>query len=1342
MLVDTLFNEAIEGLHDDGFEGSINESRIFKEVFFRGDQNAASKRSLATGVIDFQFDCSKHAGTSFFSNSKNTAITSQLDSYNVTEDTGENSAPGCFSEGRALLTEGDYDFDGKRMKLSVDGLSYSRPYSGAVLHSSAPSKGFVSGMYQPASQSVCRRVTCRLVESSSQGVASSCYVLKQHAEICSRGETSAMDVSTSRLQSLDGSDEKEVNASKAITSPISLESSATKVLISCPSVTDAKKSRSHQGAEKRMKPPNSHELSVAKISLNEDSVKDPRPLLRFHTQNLLRAAGWEIGRRKREDNIRGEYLYFSPQGGRPIRGFRRVWNLCGQSLIADGSIVVQEDSKQWTDMTHFWYDLSSTFIEIEDELNNTQTTASLAYQWYLLDPFANMVFIDKKLGILRAGEVVKARRSFVIDTSAKDNTFQTLKNVHTIGNLSGRHSTGPFCGSSVVRGSASTASEGTYHDCNEKCDRGSSYFRQLERGAVKASKGVSVYMSKDKFTHSTNTVSGRGTRSDFSGSQTSKQDMISLKACGSEVTSDHSDSCLFEVPITSGNCIIMLGGSDSVCSHHGCNTNNPSFNKYRFDHCGEMALEIKECVSMGSSEGKTFSGKVTEKAENQLEGFLDDHLNCISDSETQFNDQYRSYRPLHTCVNILSKPCRQSIVENSCLIDAEVMQHPGHIERDCEQCNGASKSKINGATYVADALLRKKEPKKSKRTSEVKLTRLFQNDRLDPAASYMTERHDINANSVWLESVHVEECLGAINGRTDTSSSQHQNGKKLSRFRKFHKNSGSPKKSNQFSYEDLTFENISDEAPLRIQNESRHHVAWRQELKSEKHEIQNGSGQKRSITCRLKDDDLLISAIMKNKTSGSTRKESTQKMKSFKSVLRKRKSQKGSCRLLPRRLAKGGKHIEGKWSIFGVRTVLSWLIDAGVISLNEVIQYRNPKNDAVVKDGLVTRDGILCTCCNNVLSVSEFKLHAGFKMKRPCLDLFMESGKPFTLCQLEAWSSEYKARKSATRTDQVEATDHNDDRCGLCGDGGELICCDSCPSTFHQACLYVKELPEGSWYCPYCTCQICGGGVLDDEEPLKSPNALKCSQCEHKYHEACLKQKGTCRGVASDTWFCSESCQEVYLGLQSRIGFVNIHSDGFSSMLLRCIHGDQRVHSAQRFVALKAECNSKLAVALTIMEECFISMVDPRTGIDMIPHIVYNWGSQFARLNYNGFYTVLLEKDDVLMSVASIRIHGVTVAEMPLIATCSKYRRQGMCRRLMNSVEEMLRAFKVEKLVISALPSLVETWTGRFGFEPMEDDERMNLSHINLMVFPETVWLKKPIYGNQATTQQGGCGRI
>jgi hypothetical protein len=82
---------------------------------------------------------------------------------------------------------------------------------------------------------------------------------------------------------------------------------------------------------------------------------------------------------------------------------------------------------------------------------------------------------------------------------------------------------------------------------------------------------------------------------------------------------------------------------------------------------------------------------------------------------------------------------------------------------------------------------------------------------------------------------------------------------------------------------------------------------------------------------------------------------------------------------------------------------------------------------------------------------------------------------------------------------------------------------------------------------------------------------------------------------------------QVYSGLQSRVGLANHVANGFSWMLLRCIHDDQKVHSAQRF-ALKAECNSKLAVAIAIMEECFVSMVDPRTGIDMIPQVLYNWG--------------------------------------------------------------------------------------------------------------------------------------
>ncbi|XP_052227577.1 chromodomain-helicase-DNA-binding protein Mi-2 homolog isoform X2 [Dreissena polymorpha] len=53
----------------------------------------------------------------------------------------------------------------------------------------------------------------------------------------------------------------------------------------------------------------------------------------------------------------------------------------------------------------------------------------------------------------------------------------------------------------------------------------------------------------------------------------------------------------------------------------------------------------------------------------------------------------------------------------------------------------------------------------------------------------------------------------------------------------------------------------------------------------------------------------------------------------------------------------------------------------------------------------------------------------------------------------------------------VEEDDHNE-FCRVCKDGGELMCCDQCPSSYHPHCLYppVKEVPQGEWICPRCSC--------------------------------------------------------------------------------------------------------------------------------------------------------------------------------------------------------------------------------------------------------------------------------
>ncbi|KAM9330334.1 histone-lysine N-methyltransferase NSD2 [Gastrophryne carolinensis] len=39
--------------------------------------------------------------------------------------------------------------------------------------------------------------------------------------------------------------------------------------------------------------------------------------------------------------------------------------------------------------------------------------------------------------------------------------------------------------------------------------------------------------------------------------------------------------------------------------------------------------------------------------------------------------------------------------------------------------------------------------------------------------------------------------------------------------------------------------------------------------------------------------------------------------------------------------------------------------------------------------------------------------------------------------------------------------------CFICSNGGNLLCCESCPSAFHPECLNI-DMPEGSWFCSDC----------------------------------------------------------------------------------------------------------------------------------------------------------------------------------------------------------------------------------------------------------------------------------
>ncbi|EOA39518.1 hypothetical protein CARUB_v10008137mg [Capsella rubella] len=442
-----------------------------------------------------------------------------------------------------------------------------------------------------------------------------------------------------------------------------------------------------------------------------------------------------------------------------------------------------------------------------------------------------------------------------------------------------------------------------------------------------------------------------------------------------------------------------------------------------------------------------------------------------------------------------------------------------------------------------------------------------------------------------------------------------------------------------------------------------------------------------------------------------------------------RKSKKiGRCTLLVRSSKdKKNPAIDGFNPYSGKRTLLSWLIESGVVQLRQKVQYMKRRGAKVMLEGWITREGIHCVCCSKILTVYKFEIHAGSKSCQPFQNIYLESGTSLLQCQLRAWNMQKDSTSLGLHQVDIDGDDPNDDACGICGDGGDLICCDSCPSTYHQSCLKMQVLPPGDWHCPNCTCKFCGKAVDSGGEDGNLASLLSCSMCERRYHQSCISEVGANRvqSFGSASSFCGLNCLELFEKLQKYLGVKNEIEGGYSWSLIHRVEIDSDTNS--QLSAQRIENNSKLAVGLAIMDECFLPIIDRRSGVNLIRNVLYNCGSNFNRINYTGFYTAILERGDEIISAASLRFHGMQLAEMPFIGTRHIYRRQGMCRRLFDAIESAMRSLKVEKMVIPAIPDFLHAWTGNFGFSPLNDSVRQEMRHLNTLVFPGIDTLQKPL---------------
>ncbi|KAG1331057.1 increased DNA methylation 1-like [Cocos nucifera] len=399
---------------------------------------------------------------------------------------------------------------------------------------------------------------------------------------------------------------------------------------------------------------------------------------------------------------------------------------------------------------------------------------------------------------------------------------------------------------------------------------------------------------------------------------------------------------------------------------------------------------------------------------------------------------------------------------------------------------------------------------------------------------------------------------------------------------------------------------------------------------------------------------------------------------------KQKKKRNHGCSLIVRRNEKDDHHEEimPRTKL----TILSWLIDFGILTENEKVVYISKNSMDNILNGLVTRGGIWCDSCKEVEPLSKFKAHAGSDLYLPWDNIFLMSGKTLTQCLLESWEKEKKRNKVGFQTVGTDGPDPSDDTCGVCADGGHLICCDNCPSTFHQDCVMLKTLPEGTWYCPYCRCAFCMVSEHGSKRVPDTSALLVCKQCRRKYHQQCAWGNDINEMDSVPISFCGKKCKKLATQLSDMLGVLNSMEGGFSWTLLKCLDDNEEVIAHERLPFI-VECNVKLSMALSVLNECFVPLVDQRTD---------SMGQIWRKC---------------LLLVLDRSTKGKECA----IAFSRQLKMY------------MLSSLCIKKLIIPAIPDLLEMWMKSFSFKPLEPSFKDEIRNLSMVVFARTNLLEKSI---------------
>ncbi|KAL0555426.1 hypothetical protein IC582_009371 [Cucumis melo] len=417
--------------------------------------------------------------------------------------------------------------------------------------------------------------------------------------------------------------------------------------------------------------------------------------------------------------------------------------------------------------------------------------------------------------------------------------------------------------------------------------------------------------------------------------------------------------------------------------------------------------------------------------------------------------------------------------------------------------------------------------------------------------------------------------------------------------------------------------------------------------------------------------------------------------------------------------------------------------------------------------------GILCCCCNCVVSPSQFEVHAGWSSRK----------KPYAYIYTSNGVSLHELAISLSKGRKYSAKD-NDDLCIICLDGGNLLLCDGCPRAFHKECASLSSIPRGDWYCKFCQnmfqrekfvehnvnavaagrvhgvdpieqitkrcirivrnietdlsgCVLCRGSDFS-KSGFGPRTIILCDQCEKEFHVGCLKdhKMAFLKELPRGKWFCSVVCTRIHSALQkllirgpeklpnSLLGAVNRKLGENGSDIQADVDVSWRLISGK---IASPETRLLLSEAIAIFHDRFDPIVDITSGRDLIPAMVY--GRDVGGQEFGGMYCAILIVNSFVVSAAMLRVFGQDIAELPLVATSNGNHGKGYFQTLFSCIERLLAFLKVKCLVLPAAEEAESIWTEKFGFERIKPDQLSSYrrSCCQMVTFKGTSMLQKTV---------------